>query len=417
MSAEKEDIARTLGIGQRRRLPWRRIGLAAAVVVLAAGFLFYRSATTGDQVRYVTEEARRTDLEVTVSATGSVEPTDLYDISSELSGTVTAVHVDFNDTVEKGMVLASLDTSKLEAQLAVQRASLAVAEARVAVAEASLKEARQTYERGLELSRRGVETQQTLIAQEAAFERASAELQAAVANRDLARANLEVVQVDLAKSCICSPVDGVVLNRAVDEGQIVAASLAAPVLFTIAEDLTRMELQIDIDEADIGRISVGQAARFTVDAYDDRVFPAEIAEVYFAPETVDGVVTYKGILSLDNSDMALRPGMTATAEIVVASVAGALVVPNAALRYAPPQEAQDDTEGGSGLLGLMMRRPGQQGQTGPAPGAARSVWVLRDGQAEEVPVETGETDGSVTAVLSGDLKEGDRVITDCFDAG
>lgn len=416
MTAEQEEIAKTLGIGRRRHASWRWIAVAGGAILLVAAVLFYRGATSGEQVRYVTEEARRGDLEVTVSATGSVEPTDLFDISSELSGTIAAVHVDFNDTVEKGMVLATLDTSKLEAQRAVQEASLAAAEARVAIAEVSLDEARKTFERGLELSRRGVAAEQTFIAQEAGYERAKAELQAAIANRDLAKANLEVVKVDLTKSCICSPVNGVVLDRAVDVGQIVAASLSAPVLFTVAEDIARMELQIDIDEADIGRVEVGQEARFTVDAYDERVFPAQITELYFAPETVDGVVTYKGILTLDNSDMALRPGMTATADVVVTSVADALLVPNAALRYTPPVETEEDNgQGGSGLVGLMMSRRPDRGRSGGAAEARKSVWVLRGGQAEEVAVETGETDGLVTIIRSGDLKEGDRVITDRFN--
>ncbi|MBS0126796.1 efflux RND transporter periplasmic adaptor subunit [Thetidibacter halocola] len=413
MTTDSEEMARLLGLGRHRKR-WRLWPLLAVLVAggIAIWLLVPFDGGAG-KVTYVTDTVRRTDIAVTVSATGTVEPTDFVEISSELSGTISKVHVDFNDTVEPGTVLAELDTARLEAQLAVQTASLAAAEARIAIAEATLKEARADYERGLQLQERGVESFQTFLAQQASFERAQAELQSAIASRDLAQANVDLARVDLDKACICSPVKGVVLKRAVDEGQIVAASLSAPVLFTIAEDLARMELQVDIDEADIGRVAVGQKARFTVEAFDDRDFPAEITALRLAPETVDGVVTYKGILTLDNADLLLRPGMTATAEIVVAEVPGALAVPNAALRYAPPQEAQTEERSGGGLLGVIM--PAR-----PVPGngvatAQKSVWVLRDDAAVEVAVTTGETDGSLTAILAGDLAEGDAVITDRFD--
>ena len=413
MTTEQDDMARKLGLGQHGKRPWRwGVALAFALgAVLVLAYFWTGSGT--EKPRYVTSPVTRSGIEVTVSATGTVEPTDMVEVSSELSGTITAVHADFNDAVEVGTVLAGLDTSRLEAQLAVQKASLASAEARIAIAEATLKEARRDYERGVQLLERGVESDRAFATQEAAFERARADLQSAIAARDLARANVEVVQVDLAKACICSPVEGIVLDRDVDEGQIVAASLSAPTLFTIAEDLSRMELRVDIDEADIGRVEVGQPAVFTVEAYDDRVFPAEISELRYAPETVDGVVTYKAILSLDNSDMALRPGMTATADIIVAAVTDALVVPNAALRYAPRQESAASGNSGRGLVGIIM--PSPPGGTDAARASGDSVWVLRDGGAVEVPVETGETDGNVTEILSGDLRAGDQVIEDRLD--
>lgn len=194
----------------------------------------------------------------------------MFEISSELSGTVEEVLVDFNDEVEVGTVLARLDTTKLEAERAVKQASLENAIAGVAMARASLEEARDNYQRGLELKARGVESESAFSAQEAAYVRAQAELQAALASQKVAEANLAYVEVDLDKSCICSPVNGVVLDRDVETGQIVAASLSAPTLFTVAEDLTRMELQVYVDEADIGMVRVGQPATFTVDAYDDR---------------------------------------------------------------------------------------------------------------------------------------------------
>ena len=321
MAERDEDVAKTIGLNAPRKKWWKR---TLIVVLLAAllSLVWFGVASNDRQAaaKYITSEVAEDSFVVLVTATGTVEPTNLFEISSELSGTVDSVNVDFNEAVEEGTVLASLDTDTLEAALQVSRASLDSAIARVAVAEASLVEARETYELSRELEQRGVTAHQSFIVNEANFARAKAELQSAKAERALAEANLDIRQTELEKACICSPVAGIVLDRAVDPGQIVASSLSAPVLFTVAEDLTEMELQVSIDEADIGRVRVGQTAEFTVDAYDDRRFPAEIVQVRFAPEIVDGVVTYKAILRIDNSDLILRPGMTATADITVAEV-------------------------------------------------------------------------------------------------
>ncbi len=419
MPEPKDDVAATLGLGKKKRRGWGYLLVAGLIVLAGAAFYFFRSGDTAGQVSYVTEPVVRSDIEVTVSATGTVEPTDLVEVSTELSGTVKEVHVDFNDEVDVGSLLATLDTTKLEAQMAVQEASLEAARARLAVAQATLNEARQTYERGRELQERGVESEQIFLSQAAAYERAQADLAAAQANVSLAEANLNVVRVDLNKACICSPIKGIVLDRDVDEGQIVAASLSAPTLFTLAEDLTRMELQVYVDEADIGRVRVGQSARFTVDAYDQRSFPAEIAALRYAPETVEGVVSYKAILTVDNADLALRPGMTATADIIVAEVANALVVPNAALRFSLPEETvapKDDNKGASGLLGMIMPNHMPGGSRAMDSTGEKSVWVLRDEVPVKVVIQTGETDGTRTEVLAGELVEGDRVITDEFNA-
>ncbi|MBD3764261.1 MAG: efflux RND transporter periplasmic adaptor subunit [Rhodobacterales bacterium] len=361
--------------------------------------------------QWVTEAVAIRPLTVTVTATGTVQPTTQVDVSSELSGTVAAVEVDYNDSVEAGQPLARLDDTKLRAQLANAEASAAAATARLAQAEATLREAEANYLTEAELDRRGVSTQRSVTAYETAFAQARAAVDIARADLSLAQANLALHRADLAKAVIRSPIRGVVLDRAVDAGQIVAASLQAPTLFTLAEDLARMQLQVDVDEADIGRVAVGQTASFTVDAFPDRVFPATIAQVRFAPETSDGVVTYKAILTVDNADLALRPGMTATATVTVAHQDAALVVPNAALRFTPPVAAEDEGSRGGGLLGLIMPRAPV-----PAPpldpGAPRQVWVLRDGTPVAVPVTTGDTDGRITAILSGDLAPGAAVITD-----
>lgn len=410
MPDSPDDVAETLGLtGRRAFAPAWLLYLVGAAVIVGLAAWWWLSRAPDASVRYVTEPATIADLRVIVTATGTVEPTNLVEISSELSGTIDKVLVDFDDVVSEGDVLAELDTTKLDAQVAVSKAALDSAIARVAMATATLEDAKQKYDTSKLLSESGATSNQALVTNRAAFIRAQAELQAAVADRSLAEADLDLHQAERDKACICSPIDGVILNRAVDEGQIVASSLSAPVLFTVAEDLTKMDLQVFIDEADIGRTKVGDKAEFTVDAYDERVFPAEITEIRFAPETVEGVVSYKAILAIDNSDLSLRPGMTATADITVAEIKGALTVPNAALRYAPPvARAEEDR---SGLLGMLI----PNGRQERSPINDRTVWVLRDGVPEEIAVRAGQSDGLRSVIVEGPLSEGDLVIVDRID--
>ena len=411
MTDTAQDIENRLGLNRAGGVIPRWIKYLIGIVVFVGVTVFWlASGDQGGHVEYITAPAVTGDLRVIVTATGTVEPTNLVEISSELSGTLDTVNVDFNDTVTKGSVLAELDTTKLEALLAVSKASLDSAIARVAIAEATLEETRESYETARSLEARGVTSHQAIVAERAAFVRAQSALQSAVADRALAEANLDLNHAELAKACICSPIDGVVLDRAVDAGQIVAAALSAPVLFTIAEDLAQMELQVDIDEADIGRTAVGNKATFTVDAYDNRLFPAQISEIRFAPLTVDGVVTYKAILSVDNSDLALRPGMTATADIVVAEITDVLTVPNAALRYTPPA-APVEAEERSGLLGMLIPDSGG----GRTLGDDRTLWIMRDDAPMEINVLAGESDGRMTQIIEGALGVGDLVIVDRID--
>ncbi len=416
MSLDAEDITRTLAKGRpsRRGARW----LIALLLVLAAGGALWvwqarQSADAG--VVYVTEAAIRGPLVVTVTATGTVQPTTQVEVSSELSGTLTTVEADFNDQVEVGQVLARLDDIKPTAQVANAEAALLAARARVTQAEATMRMAKENYEAQSALDQRGVSTRRDFVSYEVTYARATAEIEIARAEESTARANLTLQQSDLAKTVIRSPIKGVVLDRAAEVGQIVASSLNTPTLFTLAEDLSRMELRVDIDEADIGRVAVGNPATFTVDAYDGRTFPATITQVRFAPETTEGVVTYKAVLTVDNTDFALRPGMTATARITVTQMDDVLQVPNAALRYAPPQEAIASGQSGGGLLGLILPRP-PAGSGDAAGGLAHSLWVVRGGSPVEVEITPGDTDGLFTAILSGDLAEGDAVITDQVEA-
>lgn len=416
MNDTQREIEAALGVGQSKRHALSWLAWAGALVVAGAfGLWWMQGAEERSHVTYITEAVRQGELTVTVTATGTVEPTNLVEISSELSGTMAGVFADFNDPVTAGQVLAKLDTVQQEAQLSVQAASHTAAEANLASSQASLVEAEADFDIAKQLDERGVTSHTNLTAAEAALFRARANVQSAQANVDLAQANLEAQQAVLSKATIVSPINGIVLDRAVDEGQIVAASLSAPVLFTIAEDLAQMELQVDVAEADIGRIAVGDMASFTVDAYDEKTFPAQISLVRFASDSTDGLVTYKAILSVKNDNLLLRPGMTATADIIVAQYEGVLLVPNAALRFAPPQvievEAADDT-GGGGLLGLIMPSRSEDGTRAVS---HNSLWIQRDGVAVEIEVEKGDSDGLNTIISTGELTSGDLVITDMIE--
>lgn len=412
--SKPNDVAETIGVN---RSGWSRsrILVVVALVVIAVGAVWLWTNSGGDdqQARYITQRAERGEIVVTVTATGTVEPTNLVEISSELSGTVAKVHVDHNAEVMRGQVLAELDDAKLTASMNVLLASLQSAEARIEIARANLQDAQARLDSAIELDRRGVTAQETLRERQTAYQRTLAELSFAQADRQLAQANLARERAELDDVQIVSPINGVVLERSVDPGQIVAAAFSAPVLFTLAEDLREMELRVAVDEADIGRVAIGQKAIFTVDAYDEMEFPAEISELRFAPEIVDGVVTYQAILTIDNTDMLLRPGMTATADIVIAEIEDALLVPNAALRFQPPADAGGSGgEDRSGLLGMLM--PNAQPQTDQSE-QGRAVWVLENGVPKRVTVERGDTDGSMTEVRSGELSDDTPVITDLAD--
>jgi HlyD family secretion protein len=347
-----------------------------------------------------------------------VQPTNQVDVSSELSGTVRSVSVDYNSPVRLGQALAELDTDKLKATLNSSRAKLASAKAKVLDAEATMAERKLVFERKRTLATSRVSSQQDLDTAQAAYDRASAAVESAKADVGVAEAEVELNETNLVKSRIVSPINGVVLKRNVDPGQTVASSFQAPILFTIAEDLTQMEVQVDVDEADVGKVKEGQAATFSVDAFPDRKFQARIRELRYGSEVVQGVVTYKAVLSTDNSDLSLRPGMTATAEVIVQQVSKALTIPNAALRYSPP--ATQSSEQKRGLLrslGILRgRRPFRSASQREEGGPNRRLWILKNGLPAPVPVVVGVSDGQRTEIVKGDIKEGQSVIVDSTTA-
>ena len=416
------EIRESLGIdassGHRSRLKrWIMVGLL--VVVVATVGVAWKMSNNSHAVNYKTEEAKRGNLSVTVTATGTLQPTNQVDVGTEVSGTVETVEVDYNDRVKVGQVLARLDTSKLHAQVLQSRAALKAARARVLQAEATVNETRNDltrFQHVRELSNNKVPSQQDMDATEAALKRAEAEEANAKAQVSEAQAALEVNETDLSKAVIVSPTNGVVLTRSVEPGQTVAASLQAPVLFTLAEDLTKMELHVDVDEADVGQVQDGQEATFTVDAYPDRVFPARIKQVRFGSQTVDGVVTYETVLNVDNKDLLLRPGMTATADIIVKNIKNAVLVPNAALRFTPPVPEEKEPSDDVGLVGkLLPHRPrgwGKRPENENAGNKLKRVWVLRDKQLVPINVKTGATDGTMTEITDGDVEPGMLLVVD-----
>jgi len=404
---------------------WARWGAIALVAIVVAYFIFGRSGS--DKPKYVTQDVTTGDLTVTVTATGNLEPRNQVDIGSELSGTIRTVTVDVNDEVKAGQVLTKLDTTRLEAQVLQAQSSLASAEARVLQSLAGLKEARANLARlqkVRELSNNKLPSQQDMDVAESAVAQGEGEEAAARAAVAQAKANLDAVKTDLSKTDIKSPINGVVLVRSVEPGQTVASSLQAPVLFTLAEDLKKMELHVAVDEADIGSVEVGQDASFTVDAFPNRQFHAKITRVDFASNntqksssgssssggsgssaTSTGVVTYETVLEVDNSDSLLRPGMTATAEIVTTSIQDATLVPNAALRFTPTgadapgaPNAQQSRGPLSALMPTMPRRMFGGGQQRGG-GRMGRVWVIEDGKPALAIFKPGATDGRMTQVL------------------
>lgn len=413
-----EDIARNrllLDLGASARSGKNKTLLragAAIVALLLLGWLLYPSSGN-TATRYLTEEATKGDLAVTVSATGNLYPTNQVDVGSELSGIVEAVLVDENDRVKRGQVLARLDLSRLNDQVSKSSAAVLSAEAQVAQMQATVKESSVNLARlrqVAELSGGKVPSKNELDAAEAAMLRARANEANARAAAAQAAATLRSDRTNLAKASIRSPIDGIVLKRQIEPGQTVAASLQAPVLFTLAEDLETMELQVNVDEADVSQVRIGQTASFTVDAWPGRKYPAEIMRVGFGAQTTEGVVTYKTILKVSNRDLSLRPGMTATADISTANRQGVLLVPNAALRFTPPVAQAEQKR--SLLSGMMPRVPAQPKQvkvTGAD--ASKKVWVLQDKQPVAIEVSTGLSNGRHTEILAGALQPGMAVIT------
>lgn len=413
----------------RRYLKWIVLGVIAVIAVFALSRLFGSDAEAG----YATRAVERGALTVTVSATGKLAPTNQVQVGSELSGLITRVLVDVNDRVTAGQPLALIDPERLDDSITQARAAVAAAQATVAQNQATLTEAQSQLARFEEVSRLSggrVPAKTELDNARAAVARAVATVRASQAQVTSQQAALRSAVTQRNKAIVRSPVNGVVLARQVEPGQTVAASFNTPTLFVIAEDLGAMELEVAIDEADVGQVKQGQKASFTVDAFPGETFPAVIQRVDVGSNlsaqtstttttsTTAQVVSYGATLSVANPEQKLRPGMTATAEIITLQKNNVLLVPNAALRFTP---SAGSGQSSSGVAGALVPRGGRRGSGGAEKsatigrGAKQTVYVKgEDGQPRAIEVTTGDTNGQVTEVLSGDLKPGMEVITGQF---
>ena len=423
-------------LGQKPQPAWRRYAKwgAVAVGVILLCLLLARCFGGKAEAGYATQPVTRGNLTVTVAATGKLAPTNQVTVGSQLSGLVTKVVVDVNDHVSAGQALALIDPEQLDDQIRQGQAALAANQAQVNQAQATVAEAQaqlQRLESVYKLSNGRVPSKAELQTGRADAARAQAGLKVAQANVVASRAGLAQNQTQRARAIIRSPVSGVVLARQVDPGQTVAASFNTPTLFVIAEDLTKMKLEVSIDEADVGAVQVGQKANFTVDAFPGKTFPAVITRVDLGSNlTVSSasassssstgstasasgqVVSYAADLTVDNPTLELRPGMTATADIVTSDKRNVLLVPNAALRFKPTAAGSDDSGGIAGSLTFRRPRRGNEKSATTARGATQTVYVKgADGTPQPVQITTGDSNGSMTEVLSGGLKPGAAVIT------
>jgi HlyD family secretion protein len=413
------NIGEVLGYARRGNRQRQAMLWIAGLIVLGlaawGGLAFFSNDPA--ELKFETAEVRQGDLTVNVTATGTLQPVNQVDVGTEISGTVQSLSADFNDRVKRGQVLAKLNTDQLSARLRQSQAALQLARANVKNAQATQAETRAKLKRFKTLAAKAIASQDDLDTAEAAYTRATAGVQVSKEQVSQAEAQVDADRTTLDKAQIRSPIDGIVLKRQVELGQTVAASLQTPVLFTLAENLTQMELNVAVDEADVGQVKVGQHASFNVDAFPGRSFPAVIDQVRYAPQTVAGVVTYETVLLVDNSDLSLRPGMTATVEIVVGEYHNVLLLPNTALRFTPPAPQTKTASGGSLFSRLFPRRPHKTNETKREAASAKNaqaqkVWTLQNDKPVKIAVTVGATDGQMTQLLSGEVQAGMALLVD-----
>jgi HlyD family secretion protein len=365
------------------------IGGAVVIVVVAVAAAFVLFRNTENTPKYKTEKVTRGDIVTTVTATGTVNAVTTVLVGTQVSGTIKKLFVDFNSSVKKGQIIAQIDPALFDEQVAQARANLLAAQANVEKAEASLVDAKRTRDRNAELFAKNLIARSDLDTADTNNETAKASVSAAKAQVAQMDAALKNAQTNLGYTRIVSPVDGTVVSRNVDVGQTVAASFQTPTLFTIAQDLTKMQIDTSVDEADIGKVKVGQNVEFTVDAYADSTFKGQVGQVRIAPITVQNVVTYDVVITVDNPDFKLKPGMTANVSVIVAEKKDVLKVANAALRFKPAERTKTKQ---------------------PQKGAG--VWILENGKPKRLSLTAGISDGNFTEISAGELKEGQEVVTE-----
>lgn len=368
-------------------------GLAVAAIVIAAYAWRAQTSDTGPRFRFELAPISRGPIQAKVTATGTVNPIVTVQVGTQVSGTIEKLGADFNSAVTPGQMVAQIDARLFRAAVEQAQANLLAARANIHKARAQLVDARRTAARNHELANQQLLAQATVDASDTAAEVAQAQLEQALAAEAQTQAALDTAKVNLHYTTVTSPIEGIVITRNVDVGQTVAASFAAPTLFLIGQDLTKMEVDTSIAEADVGRLALGMTATFTVDAYPAHVFRGVIRQVRSSPQIVQNVVTYNAVIDVDNPRLELRPGMTANLEVIYADRTDVLRIANAALRFRAPPE-------------LAGKSPAV------APPGKKLVWVARAGSPQQIEVTTGVSDGTDTEVLEGDLRPGDQVVTE-----
>jgi HlyD family secretion protein len=394
---------------QRRNL-W--IGAGAVLVILAG--LRLATADKGPALEYDTAAVDRGPVVARVTASGTLSALITVQVGSQVSGRIQKLFVDYNSPVKKGQLLAKIDPRLFQADVEQARADDSTARANLAKARAQAKDASLQYQRAKELWASHIENQSDLDTARANADAAEAAVQAAAAAVEQARAALDKAQVNLAYTNIVSPTDGIVISRNVDVGQTVAASLQAPTLFVVAQDLRHMQVDTSVAEADIGRVRPGMPASFTVDAYPQVTFQGVVREVRNAPQTVQNVVTYDAVIDVDNADLRLKPGMTANATFVWARRDDVLRVRNAALRFHPGGELVAEMEGAPRATRHARGASPAESRAG---NGEHEVWVRQGEHARPVWIRTGVTDGTFSEVVSGPLRAGDQIVADAGAPG
>ena len=389
----------------KKRSTWILLVVVAITASVAA---YYRANADDDRPEYTTAVVTREDLIDTVEATGTLGAVTTVQVGTQVSGTISSLSADFNSEVKKGQVIARLDPSLMQAQVDQAAATIVRLQADVERAQAALTDAQLKLERGRELLKQGLVPRQDVDTAESTARQAEASLQSAKAQVTQAQASLSQNRVNLDHTIITAPVDGIVISRNVDVGQTVAASMSAPTLFVIAKDLTQMQVEASVDEADIGRIRQGEPVTFVVDAYPRDVFKGTVSQVRLQPVVVQNVVSYVTVIDVPNPEKKLKPGMTATVTIEIARADDVLTVPNSALRFRPPDTAR---QSGTSARPVSTSGNAKGGAEGGSFDRARRVWSLNDGQLQPVRVQTGISNGTATAVSGDELREGMTVVT------
>ena len=381
------DISQVLGVGKKKVPLWRRWWVLALAAVTVA-FVAWVMLTPKAPVTYLKGKAETVTIRSIVTATGTLQPIDKVTVGAEVSGRIDEVLVDFNARVAKGQIMARINTDELNARAVQAQATVAQFEATLAKSENDLERANALRDKG--------------FVSKAAFDAALAARNTASANLKSARAQSDQAQANLAKAAVRSPIDGIVLDRKIERGQTVAAGFQTPELFIIASDLGKLELTIDIDEADIGDVALAQDATFTVDAYPNQVFKAKVSELRNAARTIQNVVTYQGVLTVENAKGLLKPGMTATSDIAVKTAEKVISVPNGALRFTPQSTAPET------MVPVATIAPAD-----PVSAGKGKLWVeVKGKEPESREVSLGITDGQRTQITSSNVKHGEEFILD-----